>query len=296
MPQQILVVALVMVVALAWVEALVLHALNQSCDWKSFGVSMANMVVRTGLGVVLPVSLASPLFELAWLHRVATVPLSGALAWLVLFLGQEFCYYWFHRASHRVRVLWANHSVHHSPNDLTLAAALRLGVFGRWMGVGAFFVPLVWLGFPKEAVLACLSLNLLYQFWIHAQWFPKLGWLEGWINTPSAHRVHHAANVVYLDANYGGVLLVFDRLFGTYLPERDGVPIRYGLVEPVNSYNPITVEFWEWRKLARDLKSARSLREAAGYLFGPPGWRADGKGLTTEALRATQVPGQGVAN
>jgi hypothetical protein len=146
-------------------------------------------------------------------------------------------------------------------------------------------VPLIWLGFPPEVVFATLSLNLLYQFWIHAQWCPKLGWLEGWVNTPSAHRVHHAANLEYLDANYGGVLLVFDRIFGTYIPERDDVPIRYGLVEPIRGYNPLAVEFVEWRKLARDLWGARSLREVWGYVFMPPGWRSDGQHQTTEALR-----------
>ncbi|MBL8331828.1 MAG: sterol desaturase family protein, partial [Rubrivivax sp.] len=149
-----------------------------------------------------------------------------------------------------------------------------------------FLLPLLWIGFDLRTVLTALSLNLLYQFWIHATWIPRLGWLEGWLNTPSAHRVHHAANVEYLDANYGGVLLVFDRLFGTYIPERDDLPCRYGLLHPMTSRNPLVVEFAQWFWLARDLLSARSLRAVWGYLVRPPGWRPDGPGETTEELRA----------
>jgi sterol desaturase/sphingolipid hydroxylase (fatty acid hydroxylase superfamily) len=138
-------------------------------------------------------------------------------------------------------------------------------------------------------VFAMLQLNLLYQFWIHATWIPKLGWLEYVLNTPSAHRVHHAANLDYLDANYGGVLIVFDRLFGTYRAERDDLPCRYGLVTPVTTYNPLRIEFEPWRQLGRDLLRARSLRAVAGALLLPPGWSADGPGRTTEALRARQA-------
>ena len=131
-----------------------------------------------------------------------------------------------------------------------------------------------------------LSLNLLYQFWIHATWIPKLGWLEYVLNTPSAHRVHHAANLEYLDANYGGVLIVFDRLFGTYRAERDDVPCRYGLVVPMVGYNPLRIELPQWQRLGRDLLAARSLRAVLGHLMMPPGWAPDGKGATTEDLRA----------
>ena len=130
-----------------------------------------------------------------------------------------------------------------------------------------------------------VSLNLLYQFWIHATWIPKLGWLEYVLNTPSAHRVHHAANLEYLDANYGGVLIVFDRLFGTYRGERDDLPCRYGLVTPLLSHNPLRIEFHQWLALARDLTAARNMRAVFGALFMPPGWKAEGPGETTEDLR-----------
>ena len=147
-------------------------------------------------------------------------------------------------------------------------------------------MPLIWLGFDPKRRLRDALAQPAYQFWIHATWIPRLGWLEYVLNTPSAHRVHHAANLEYLDANYGGVLIVFDRLFGTYRAERDDVPCRYGLVVPMVGYNLLHIELHQWRALARDLLAARSLRAVVGHLAMPPGWRPDGRGATTEDLRA----------
>jgi sterol desaturase/sphingolipid hydroxylase (fatty acid hydroxylase superfamily) len=198
---------------------------------------------------------------------------------------QEFCYYWYHRAAHRVRWFWCTHAIHHSPNQLNLSAAYRFGWTGKLTGTLLFFMLAPLLGMPPKVILLMLTLNLLYQFWIHATWIPRLGPLEWFLNTPSAHRVHHASNLEYLDGNYGGVLTVFDRLFGTYIPERADLPCRYGLVNPVTSYNLFEIEFMHWRALLRDLRSARSVRAFVGYLFKPPGWRPDGPGETTEELR-----------
>ncbi|MEO7009812.1 MAG: sterol desaturase family protein, partial [Caldimonas sp.] len=191
-------------------------------------------------------------------------------------------------AAHRVRWFWCNHAVHHSSNELNLAAAYRIGVLSRLTGSTLFYVPLIWLGFAPRVVFEMLSLNLLYQFWIHATWIPKLGGFEYVLNTPSAHRVHHAANLDYLDANYGGVLIVFDRLFGTYRAERTDLPCRYGLVEPVRGHNPLRIEFQQWLALVRDLLRARSLRAFFGYLAMPPGWNPHGAGHTTAELRARE--------
>ncbi len=136
-----------------------------------------------------------------------------------------------------------------------------------------------------EAVLAILSFNLMYQFWLHNTWMPKLGWLETVFNTPSAHRVHHASNLDYLDANYGGVLVVFDRLFGTYVAERADEPCRFGLVTPTRSRNPFVVELEHWASLARDVSTARDVWTAIRFVLLPPGWRPDNQGETTEELR-----------
>ena len=272
--QFLLFVAAPGVLGLALVEGLVLSRLGRY-DWRAAGVSTVDLVLRIAFNLLMPLSIATPLILWAAQHRVATIELNGWAAVLLLFVGQEFCYYWYHRAAHRVRWFWANHAVHHSPNELNLSAAVRIGIVGKLTGVPFFFVPLVWLGFDVRTVFAMLTLNLLYQFWIHATWIPKLGWLEYVLNTPSAHRVHHAANLEYLDANYGGVLIVFDRLFGTYRAERDNLPCRYGLVHPIEGYNLLRIEFSQWALLARDLKGSRSVREVAGYLFGPPGWRPE---------------------
>ncbi|MBU0917187.1 sterol desaturase family protein [Aquabacterium parvum] len=236
-------------------------------------MSVLDLVTRLLVNLYVPFALSTPVTNWAREHRLADLQLDGWQAFLLLFFGLEFCYYWFHRASHRMRWFWVNHSIHHSPNQLNLAAAVRIGIFGKVTGTFVFFVPLVWLGFDAKLVGLALTVNLLYQFWIHATWLPRLGWLEGILNTPSAHRVHHACNPQYIDANYGGVLLIFDRLFGTYVPERDDVKLRYGLVKPILSNNPLKVWFTGWLDLLRDLASARSLREAMGYVVMPPGWR-----------------------
>ncbi len=269
----------------ALLEALVL-ARRHAYDWKAFGVSTFDLVARIVIGLVLPLSIAAPLVGWAIRHRVTTIELDTWQAVLLLFIGQEFCYYWYHRAAHRMRWFWGNHAVHHSPNELNLSAAFRIGLFGKLTGTTFFFIPLIWLGFDVRTVFSVLTLNLLYQFWIHATWIPKLGWLEYVLNTPSAHRVHHAANTEYLDANYGGVLIVFDRLFGTYIAERDDLPCRYGLVHPMTSYNLLHVEFAQWLSLGRDLLRARSPRAFFGYLVMPPGWVPEGEGDTTAEQRA----------
>jgi sterol desaturase/sphingolipid hydroxylase (fatty acid hydroxylase superfamily) len=283
----LLLVALPGVLIASLLEALVL-ARVRSYDWRASAVSLLDLVARVSLQIFVPLSIATPLIVLAYRHRIGVISLDGWSALFALFLGQELCYYAFHRAAHRVRWFWCTHAVHHSSNDLNLSAAYRIGVTSRLSGSIVFYIPLIWLGFEPRVVFEMLSLNLLYQFWIHATWIPRLGWLEYVFNTPSAHRVHHAANLEYLDANYGGVLIVFDRLFGTYRAERDDVPCRYGLVEPMVGYNPLRIEFQQWFRLGRDLLAARSLRALAGYLLMPPGWNPHGPGSTTEELRARQ--------
>ena len=269
--------ALPTVIALATVEGLILtFVVRRPYNWRSWAASATDALVREYLVYAfVAVSLAGPLIDLAWRHRLTTIPLNGLASFAVLFVGQEFCYYWFHRASHRVRWFWATHAVHHSPNEFNLGIAYRFGWTGRLAGSAVFYVPMIWLGFAPQAVFATLALNLLYQFWLHTEWVPKLGWLEYVLNTPSHHRVHHASNADYIDRNYGGVLIVFDRLFGTFAAERDDLPCRYGLVTPLESNNPIRIAFHEWLKIAKDLSGARTAREVIGTLFAPPAWRSD---------------------
>ena len=285
--QAVFIYALPVVIIFATIEAFILAFwLKRAYDWRAYCVSMID-----GLGrqyVVTPLiglSLATPAFDFAIRHRMVALPLDPWAAGMLLFAGQEFCYYWFHRCSHRIRWFWATHAVHHSSNELNLSAAYRFGWTGRISGNSVFFAPLIWLGFPPIAVFGVLSLNLLYQFWLHTEWIPKLGWLEYVLNTPSHHRVHHAANLPYLDANYGGVLIIFDRLFGTLTEERNNIPCHYGLLKPLRSYNPVWIVFHEWVAMGRDVRQARSWRARFRHMVGPPGWRPHGQGMTTADLR-----------
>jgi sterol desaturase/sphingolipid hydroxylase (fatty acid hydroxylase superfamily) len=238
-------------------------------DWRAYFTSLGDMILRAATGL-LPLGLAAGALSLLWRHRLYTMPLQEVWPWVVLFFGQEFCYYWMHRADHRVRWLWATHSVHHSPETLNLSAAYRLGWTARLSLAPIFFAPLVVMGFPVVVVGGALAANLFYQFWLHATWIPKLGPLEWVLNTPAHHRIHHASNAEYLDRNYGGVLIVFDRLFGSFMAEQPGVVIRYGLTEPVATYNPLRIGLREWFAIVRDVREAKSLKAAFGAAFGPP--------------------------
>jgi len=238
-------------------------------DLREVAASLADALVRRGLGL-LGLAAAAPVPAAAHAHRLATIRMDSAAAWLVLYLLVEFAYYWHHRLTHRVRWFWATHSVHHSSNQLMLASAVRLGWTGRLGGAIAFFAPLVWLGFPPQAVYGLLAAGLFYQFWIHADWLPSLGPLEWVLNTPVHHRVHHASNPEYLDCNYGSTLIVFDRLFGTFVALRPDIEIRYGLTTPVLSHNPLRIAFNEWIAMGRAFLAARGARARLKVLFGPP--------------------------
>jgi sterol desaturase/sphingolipid hydroxylase (fatty acid hydroxylase superfamily) len=215
-------------------------------------------------------------------HQYALFDLGrGPWAWLGAIVGVDLAYYWFHRLHHEVRVLWASHVPHHSSQRYNLATALRQA----WTPFTAlpFYLPLAWLGFEPVLIGAAHGINLLYQFWIHTELIDRLGPLEWVLNTPSHHRVHHGANVQYLDRNYAGILIVWDRLFGSFEPERERA--RYGLTKNIASFSPFYVAFHEWIALFRDAFSAGSLRDAAGFLLRPPGWRPRGAGATADDLK-----------
>src|SRR5215470_15315533 len=235
--------ALPVLASIAALEGLYISRIRkQPYDWRENGASLAIAIGRR-LVSLLPLGLVVPIFAWLWTHRLYTIPLDSAWTLALLFIGQEFCYYWMHRFDHTVRWLWASHAVHHSPRQFTLASAYRLGWTDQFSGGALFFAPLVLIGFRPEAVLGALSLNLLYQFWLHTELVPKLGILEWVLNTPSHHRVHHAMNSEYLDRNFGGVLIVFDRLFGTFAEERAELPCEYGVIGMPQTYNPLRIAF-----------------------------------------------------
>ena len=284
------------VLGAATLEGLVRQfVLHQPYDWRAYAVSLADAVGRRAIDAI-GLSAATPVLLWAYAHRLTDLPLNNWAQWLMLFLSHELLYYAYHRSAHRVRWFWATHAVHHSPNDLTLATALRLGWTGKLAGNAIFFVPLVWVGFSPIAVFATLAVNLLYQFWLHTTWIPKLGPLEWVFNTPSHHRVHHASNPEYLDCNYGGVLIVFDRLFGSFVEERDDITPRYGLTTPLRSYNPLWIAVHEWVRMAQDVIAARSWNDLQRALFAPPAVRSQAERATHQATpEEPALPGHWVA-
>lgn len=268
-PRHVGAVALLLLLVVVAEALLRRYVWRRPTDLRGVAASLADAVVRRGVDL-LGVTLAAPLPALAQAHRLATIRMDSVPAWLGLYLLVEFAYYWHHRLAHRVRWFWATHAVHHSSDQLMLASAIRLGWTGRLGGAIAFFAPLAWLGFPPQAVYGLLAAGLFYQFWIHADWLPSLGPLEWVLNTPTHHRVHHASNPEYLDCNYGSSLIVFDRLFGTFVALRPDIEIRYGLARPVLSHNPIRIAFDEWIALGRAFGAARGARARLKVLFGPP--------------------------
>jgi len=243
---------------------------RRAYPWQELLATLGVFLLRLPMRLLRPLVVV-PIAYVLWTHRLTTIPLNTAWGVLLLFLGEELAYYWMHRASHEVRWLWASHVVHHTPEHLHFASAFRLGVTELLSGNWLFYLPLYVLGLNPLAVSMMLGINLLYQFWLHTDLVGRLGPLEWVFNTPSHHRVHHAANAAYLDRNYGGILIVFDRLFGTFAAEQAGLVIRYGITHPIGSLNPLKLAFHEWGAMARDVLRARTWRERLQQIFGRPG-------------------------
>ncbi|WP_226467908.1 sterol desaturase family protein [Luteimonas panaciterrae] len=210
------------------------------------------------------------LFYLVYQYRVFDLPPASVWTIAALFVAQDFFYYWFHRASHRIRWMWASHVTHHSSERLNFSTAFRQSLTYPISGMWLFWLPLAWLGFDPTHIIAVVAINLAFQFFVHTQAVGKLGWLEYVFNTPSHHRVHHARNPKYIDRNYAGVLIIWDKLFGTYVDEDPAVPCEYGIIGQIHSHNPITLTFHEWIAMFRDAARVGGLRGALGQLFCPP--------------------------
>ena len=203
-------------------------------------------------------------------HRIWTIP---ANAWTILpiFVGVEFCYYWFHRTSHRVRWFWSAHVVHHSGERMNMTTAMRQSLLYSVTGWWLFFMPLVLLGVHPAVVFFLYGCDLAYQFFIHTESVGKLpAWVEFVFDTPSNHRVHHGRNPQYIDKNYGGVLIVFDRLFGTF--EEEGETVDYGIVRQVRSYNLLTLNFHEFLDMWKSVLQPGPLRQRLKHFWAPPEW------------------------
>lgn len=234
------------------------------------------------------------LFFAAYEFRFWTIP-NAWWAVVLCFVIDDFRYYWWHRISHERRWFWAAHVVHHSSQHYNLTTALRQPWTGAIIGGILFKTPLVLIGFHPAMLAFVGALNLVYQFWIHTEVIHRMGPFEWVFNTPSHHRVHHATNPKYLDANYAGALIIWDRMFGTFVPEDDAEKPRYGIIKNLASNNPLVISFHEWIGIARDVLSAKSIKDALGYMFGPPGWSPDGSRLTSKMIKQRWTSHQGAA-
>ena len=230
-------------------------------------------------------------YTLIYRYRIFTFPDYSWFTWVICFFGDDLSFYWFHRCSHQIRFLWASHQVHHSSENFTLSAGLRVPWTSNLTGNFLFWAWMPFIGIEPYMVIFMKSANVVYQFWMHTETIGKLPkWFELLFNTPSHHRVHHGSDVEYLDKNHAGTLIIWDKLFGTY--QEEIFKPKYGLTENINSYNPAKIVLHEWKKISRDFKKTKKFRDRFNYLFNSPGWSHDGSSKTTKQLQKSLKAGK----
>lgn len=207
--------------------------------------------------------------------------------WVLAIVGLDFCYYWAHRFGHEINLFWAAHVVHHQSEEYNLSVALRQSGFG-FLYSWVFYIPLALVGLPLEAYAIGMSINLIYQFWIHTEVIRSMGSLEWILNTPSHHRVHHGTNLKYLDKNYGGIFIIWDRLFGTFEPEVETA--RYGVLKPLQNWNPFHANFHTWRETFRESKDFVRLSDKLRIWLKNPGWQPEDRSIRDTLQRVIDKP------
>ncbi len=264
----------------AWFSYKENRQLYESKDtWSSLALGIGN--VLTGF---VTKALIFGLFTLLYKYRFFTLDASLWWYWVLLFFADDFSYYWFHRISHNVNWFWASHVVHHSSEHYNLAAALRQTWTGNATGSFLFWAWMPLVGFHPLWILFMQQISLIYQFWIHTETITRMPrWFEFIFNTPSHHRVHHGSDLKYLDRNHGGILIIWDRIFGSFRPEEER-PV-YGLTSNIGSFNPFTVAFKTWGELFRKAWASGSLKNGLNYFIQPPGWSHDGSTKTVRQMR-----------
>jgi sterol desaturase/sphingolipid hydroxylase (fatty acid hydroxylase superfamily) len=253
-------------------------------SWASIGMGIG--VVFIGL-VMKAIALA--FYTWLYQYRLFTLPWN-ALTGLAILFADDFTFYWHHRISHEVRFFWAAHINHHSSQYYNLATALRQS----WGEDVYKFIWWAWLplvGFDPIMIMIMQSISLIYQFWIHTQIIDKMGVLEYFMNTPSHHRVHHGSNVRYLDRNHAGILIIWDKIFGTFEPENPKEPVVYGITTNIETYNLLKIATHEYQALWNDVKNAATWRDRFNYLFKAPGWTPTDDSMTSRSRqRALKQP------
>lgn len=243
---------------------------NKKRDYQQSAANYAINVLQ-GLIYYLPIAFISDRI-LFFIYNFSFIKLE--VNWkttIAAILVADFIYYWLHRLEHRSKIFWGSHAVHHSSTDFDLTVTFRLGWIEIIFLYNLYFIPMVLMGFHPTQTLFASGFVLTYQLWVHTQKIGKLGMLDRILNTPANHRVHHGSNPQYIDKNYGGILIIWDRLFGTYEPETEKV--IYGVTENINTCNPIAINFIEYQKIWFYLRSAKNKSEVLKSLFGPPEWK-----------------------
>jgi sterol desaturase/sphingolipid hydroxylase (fatty acid hydroxylase superfamily) len=248
-------------------------------SFASIGMGLGSLVIGVGMKF-----LAFMFMVYLYQFKIFDLKMNVWWTWILLLFADDFIFYWHHRLSHQVRILWAAHINHHSSQNYNLAVALRqswaevLYKYSFWM-----ILPLI--GFHPLAIMTMIGINLIYQFFPHTKLVGKPGWFGKIFNTPSHHRVHHASNVVYLDKNHAGIFIIWDKIFGTYQSELDQVPVKYGITNNINSYNLFYIASHEFVNLFKDVKRASKFSDKLKYIFYPPGWSHDGENQTSKYLQ-----------
>ncbi|MEP3371612.1 sterol desaturase family protein [Maribacter dokdonensis] len=269
------------------------HGDDDLYDWKDFAASSAMGIGSAIIGPLLKVILLVVLFE--WAYELFNPLVDGVrtnimgyesfgyawYVWLLCQLADDFTYYWFHRANHEIRILWAAHIVHHSSDNFNLGTAIRNGWF-TLLYKPFFYVWMPIIGFPVEMVVVCLAIESFWQFQLHSQYVPKMGFIEKIFNTHTMHQVHHAQNVEYLDKNHGGFLNCFDKMFGTWKEYDEEIDVKFGVIHAPNSNNPIVILTHEFKDIWADVKKVKKFKHKLMYIFGPPGWSHDGSTMTVK--------------
>ena len=244
------------------------YRLNDSFTSISLGL-ISRYIPLLGLGLQ-----GAAFAYVAQYYNLKLFSASSLWVWIFAFFLYDFCYYWMHRLHHEVKVLWATHVVHHHGEEFNLSTALRqtsTGFLWKWI----FYLPIFIVGIPPEVFVTVAGINLVYQFWVHTEHIPKLGWYEYVFVSPSNHRIHHAQNKHYVDANYGGVFILWDRIFGTYKEEMEELKPIYGTAKPLRSWNPFKANLDIFREMLLDSSRTKSLKDKVGVWFSRPNWRPE---------------------
>ena len=259
-------------VVLSIIEIIYLqHSLHEQKDKKEIfcsmsigGVGILSNLITNGMILLL--------YSFLYSHRFFTYTIPIGWVWFLCFFADDLSYYWYHRCSHEIRFFWASHTVHHSPEDYTLAGGLRIPWTASISGSFIFWSWMPLVGFNPMMVLTMKALSVIYQFWMHTELINKLpNWFDTFFNTPYYHRVHHASDTLYLDKNHAGTLIIWDKMFGTF--QKEVFPPHYGLTKKIGSQNPFVIAFDGWKDLFNDCKKARSVKEFIYTLFKQPSWR-----------------------